>query len=150
MEEYWEVGYENCKRIFSIENCRSSEEETFSQKKKQTPEWRDCIGDLLQILNCECDLFNYRAIKLVTYTVCMCLNRSCTQCVCEKYIDWQLQLTFDNLCRFSIYRLSCSTVFMSTIMCSSACRRYEPLIVAVTFSHILLFLVITCMAYIRW
>ena len=34
---------------------------------------------------CSCDLFNYRAIKLVTYTVCMCLNRSCTQCPCDKY-----------------------------------------------------------------
>ena len=33
--------------------------------------------DLLQILNCECDLlFNCKAIKLVTYTVCMCLDRS--------------------------------------------------------------------------
>ena len=35
--------------------------------------------------SCGCDLFNYRAIKLVTYTVCMCLNRSYTQCVCDKY-----------------------------------------------------------------
>ena len=37
------------------------------------------------ISTCGCDLFNYRAIKLVTYTVCMWLNRSCTQCACEKY-----------------------------------------------------------------
>ena len=56
-------------------------------------------------------------------------------------IDWQLQLTFDN---FLIYRLSYSTLFMSTTMCSSAYGRYEPLIVAVTLSYILLFLVITC------
>ena len=34
---------------------------------------------------CGCGLFNYIVIKLVTYTVCICLNRSCTQCVCEKY-----------------------------------------------------------------
>ena len=54
------------------------------KKKKTTPEWRDCVCDLSQILICGCDLFNYRAIKLVTYTACMCLNRSCTQCVCEK------------------------------------------------------------------
>ena len=59
-------------------------------------------------------------------------------------IDWQLQVTFDNFLRFSIYRLSYSTLFMSTTVCSSACRRYEPLIVAVTLSYILLFLVITC------
>ena len=59
-------------------------------------------------------------------------------------IDWQLQLTFDNFLRFSIYRLSYSTLFMSTTVCSSACRKYEPLIVAVTLSYILLFLVIRC------
>ena len=59
-------------------------------------------------------------------------------------IDWQLQLTFDNFLRFSIYRLSYSTLYMSTTVCSSACRRYEPLIVAVTLSYILLYLVITC------
>ena len=55
------------------------------KKTKETPELRDSVCDLLQILNCGCDLFNYKAIKLVTYTVYMCLNRSCTQCVCEKY-----------------------------------------------------------------
>ena len=59
-------------------------------------------------------------------------------------IDWQLQFAFDNLVRFSIYRLSYSTLLMSTTVCSSACRRYEPLIVAVTLSYNLLFLVITC------
>ena len=59
-------------------------------------------------------------------------------------IDWQLQLTFDNFFRFSTYRLTYSTLFMNTTVCSSACRRYEPLIAAVTFSYILLFLVITC------
>ena len=32
-----------------------------------------------------CDLFNFRAIKLATYTVCMCSNRSRLQCLCEKY-----------------------------------------------------------------
>ena len=47
-------------------------------------------------------------------------------------IDWQLQFTFDNFLRFSIHRLRYSTLFMSTTVCSSACRRYEPLIVAVT------------------
>ena len=56
-------------------------------------------------------------------------------------IDWQLQFAFDNLVRFSIYRLSYSTLLMSTTVCSSACRRYEPLIVAVTLSCNLLFLV---------
>ena len=59
-------------------------------------------------------------------------------------IDWQLQLTFDNFLRFPIYRLSYSTLFMNTTVCSSACRRSEALIVAVTMSYILLFLVITC------
>ena len=59
-------------------------------------------------------------------------------------IDWQLQFTFDNFLRFSIHRLRYSTLFMSTTVCSSACRRYEPLIVAVTLSYILLYLVITC------
>ena len=29
-------------------------------------------------------------------------------------IEWQLQLTFDNFLRFSIYRLSYSILFMST------------------------------------
>ena len=46
----------------------------------------DCVCDLLQILTtCGCDLFNYTEIKLVTYTACMCLNRSCTQYVCDQY-----------------------------------------------------------------
>ena len=58
--------------------------------------------------------------------------------------DWQLQVTFDNFLRFSIYRLSYSTLFMSTTVCSSACRRYEPHIIAVTLPYILLYLVITC------
>ena len=44
------------------------------KKAKKTPEYEDCVCDLLQILNCKYDLFNYRAVKLVTYTVCMCLN----------------------------------------------------------------------------
>ena len=56
-------------------------------------------------------------------------------------IDWQLHFTFDNFLRFSIHRLRYSTLFMSTTVCSSACRRYEPLIVAVTLSCNLLFLV---------
>ena len=34
---------------------------------------------------CESDLLYYKAIKLVTYKVFMCLNRSCAQCVYEKY-----------------------------------------------------------------
>ena len=50
-------------------------------------------------------------------------------------IHWQLQFSFDNFLRFSMYRLSYSTLFMSTTVCSSACRRYEPLIVAVTLSY---------------
>ena len=54
-------------------------------------------------------------------------------------IDWQLQSTFDNFLRFSIYRLGYSTLFMSTTGCSSACRRYEPLIVAVTLSYFAVF-----------
>ena len=45
---------------------------------------------------------------------------------------------------FCIYRLSSSISFVSTAVCSSVCRRYEPLTVAVTFSYILLFLVVTC------
>ena len=32
-----------------------------------------------------------------------------------------------------------STLFMSTTVCSSACRRYEPLIVAVTLSYFAIF-----------
>ena len=36
-------------------------------------------------LVCKCDLFNYTGIKLVTYTNCVCSNRSCAQYVCEKY-----------------------------------------------------------------
>ena len=51
----------------------------------------------------------------------------------------QLQFTFDNFLRFSIYRLSYSTLFMSTTVCSSACRRYEPLIVAVNLSYFAVF-----------
>ena len=53
-------------------------------------------------------------------------------------IDMQLQFTFDNFLRFSIYRLSYSTLFMSTTVCSSACRRYEPLIVAVNLSYLVI------------
>ena len=44
-------------------------------------------------------------------------------------IDWQLQLVFDNYLRF----LYIQTFFISTTVCSSACRRCERLIVAVTF-----------------
>ena len=29
-------------------------------------------------------------------------------------VDWQLQFTFDSFLRFSIHRLGCSTLFMST------------------------------------
>ena len=54
-------------------------------------------------------------------------------------IDWQLEYTFDNSLRFSIYRLGYSTLFMSTPVCSSACRRYEPLTVAVTLSYFAVF-----------
>ena len=54
-------------------------------------------------------------------------------------IDWQLQFAFDNFLRFSIYRMGHSTLFMSTTVCSSACRRYEPLIVAVTLSYFAIF-----------
>ena len=70
-------------------------------------------------------------------------------------IDWQLQFAFDNFLRFSIYRLSYSTLFMSTTVCSSACRRYEPLIVAVTLSYNLLLLhvlfqLLHVLAYMHW
>ena len=87
-----------------------------------------------KLSTCGCDLFNYRAIKLVTYIVCMCLNRSCTQCVCEKYKSNYYHCN---------YRPSYSILFMNTTVCSSACRRYKPLIVAVTLSYILLFLVVS-------
>ena len=43
----------------------------------------DCVCDLLQVRNLWIDLFNYTAIKLVTYTAFMCLNRSCSQYVCD-------------------------------------------------------------------
>ena len=43
--------------------------------------------------------------------------------------------TFDNFLRFSIYRLDYSNLLMSTTVCSSACRRYEPIVVAVTLSY---------------
>ena len=59
-------------------------------------------------------------------------------------IDWQVQFTFDNFFRFSIYRLGYSTLFMSTTMCSSACRRYEPVIVTVILSY---FAVFSCYMY---
>ena len=110
-----------------------------------------------------CDLFNYIVINLVTYTVCMCLNRLCTQYVCEKYkrsiyhcnywlitkdklwLNGNYNLRLIISLNFFIYRLSYSTLFMSTTMCSSAFCRYEPLlIVAGTLSDILLFLGITC------
>ena len=65
-------------------------------------------------------------------------------------IDWQLQLTFDNFFRFSIYRLSYSTLFMSTTVCSSACRRYEPLTVAATLSLFYCFQLLHVLAYIQW
>ena len=78
---------------------------------------------------CGCDLFNYRAIKLVTYTICMCLNRSCTHCICEKskrsnyHCNYQLitegklwltgnyNLPLIISLDFSIYRLSYSIWF---------------------------------------
>ena len=40
---------------------------------------------LCKFLTYGCDLLNLRAIKLATYTVCMCSNSSCLQCLCEKY-----------------------------------------------------------------
>ena len=105
------------KRFPALRTVEALRKRLSAKKNQKSPEWRDCACDLLQVLDCGCDLFNYRAIKLVTYAVWMCLNRSCTQCVCEKYIDWQLQLTFDNFLRFSVYRLNYSTLFMSTIVC---------------------------------
>ena len=54
-------------------------------------------------------------------------------------IDWQLQFTFDNFLSFCIYRLDYSNLFMSTTVCSSACRRYEPLIAAVALPYFLAF-----------
>ena len=59
-------------------------------------------------------------------------------------IDWQLEYTFDNSLRFSIYRLGYSTLLMSTPVCSSACRRYEPLTVAVTLSYFAVFSYYMC------
>ena len=53
---------------------------------------------------------------------------------------WQLHLaTFDNFLRFSIHRLDYSTLFMSTTVCSSACRIYEPHIVALILSYFAVF-----------
>ena len=63
-------------------------------------------------------------------------------------IDWQLQHTFDNFVRFSIYRLSYSTLFMTTTVCLSTCRRHEPLIVAVTLSdNLLAYIVVAIYIY---
>ena len=59
-----------------------------------------------------------------------------------KVINYNLPLIIS--LDFSIYRLSYSTFFMSTTLCSSACSRYEPHIDAVTLTYILLFLVIRC------
>ena len=72
------------------------------------------------------------------------LNWSYTQFACGwiGHVEcmWQLHLaTFDNFLRFSIHRLDYSTLFMSTTMCSSACRRYEPLIVALILSYFAVF-----------
>ena len=63
-------------------------------------------------------------------------------------IDWQLQHTFDNFLRFSICRLSYSTLFMTTTVCLSTCRRHEPLIVAVTLSdNLLAYIVVAIYIY---
>ena len=63
-------------------------------------------------------------------------------------IDWRLQDTFDNFLRFSIYRLSYSTLFMTTTVCLSTCRRHEPLIVAVTLSdNLLAYIVVAIYIY---
>ena len=63
-------------------------------------------------------------------------------------IDWQLQHTFDNFLRFSIYRVSYSTLFMTTTVCLSTCRRHEPLIVAVTLSdNLLAYIVVAIYIY---
>ena len=82
-KEVWNQSHRLNFSMISEENCRSSEEDTFSQNK--TLEQRDCVCDLLQILNLWMDMLNYRAIKLVTYTACMCLNRSRRQCVFDKF-----------------------------------------------------------------
>ena len=65
-------------------------------------------------------------------------------------IDWQLQFTFDNFLRFSIHRLRYSTLFMSTTVCSSACRRYEPPIVCSNFVIFCCFQLLHVLAYIQW
>ena len=123
---------------------------------------RLCVWPLCKFSTCGSDLFNYKAIKLVTYTVCMCFNRPCAQCVCWKYkrsnyhcnyylitksklwLTGKYNLPLIISLDFSIYRFSYFILFTSTAVCLSACRRYVPLVVAVTLSYVLLFLVITC------
>ena len=68
----------------------STRDSVESLRKKLSVKIKLCNGQTVYVTyykfsSCGCDLFNYRAIKLVTYTVCMCLNRSCTQSVCDKY-----------------------------------------------------------------
>ena len=110
-------------------HCRRSEEEIFSQKKK-LQNGETVSVTFCKFWTCGCDLFNYRTVKFVSYTVCMCLSRSCTQCVCEKYKRSNYHCNYSLITKgklwltgyynlpliisldFSIYRLSYSTLFI--------------------------------------
>ena len=110
-------------------HCRRSEEEIFSQKKK-LQNGETVSVTFCKFWTCGCDLFNYRTYKLVSYTVCMCLSRSCTQCVCEKYKRSNYHCNYSLVTKsklwltgyynlpliisldFSIDRLSYSTLFI--------------------------------------
>ena len=122
------------------------EEETFSQKTSRIE--RLCM-------------WPFANSELVDVT-CLITEYTCTHCICEKskrsnyHCNYQLitegklwltgnyNLPLIISLDFPIHRRSYFALFMSTKVCSSACRRYEPLIVALTLSYILLFLVITC------
>ena len=63
--------------------CRNSEEETSSQKKTlqkgETVYVTFCKFQIVDVTYLNTEQLNW------SLTVCMYLNRSCTQCVCEKY-----------------------------------------------------------------
>ena len=63
--------------------CRSSEEETLSKKKPlqkgETVYVRFCKFQIVDVTYLNTEQLNW------SNTVCMYLNRSCIQCVCEKY-----------------------------------------------------------------
>ena len=64
--------------------CRNSEEETSSQKKKTLQK-----GETVYVTFCKFRIVDVTYLNTEqlnwSLTVCMYLNRSCTQCVCEKY-----------------------------------------------------------------